>query len=336
MVSTLDIYATAAAAAGGKAPERLDGVNLLPYLKGEKQGTPHEVLYWSNDRGRAVRKEKWRLMYRGKSRKPELYDLEADPGETRDQSEAQPEIARELESLLGSWEKTVIPRQKVKQARGSKCHRARAGPRPRIGRRSNVARYWHPAIVHDEQLVETGEEDFGPDLFVNFINDFTQRHKDHPFFVYFPMCLPHTSWDFQRRHPSYLGDRAGATVPENNPLDGVSFAPLLRGAPFLKERDWIFSYYKTQRFLRDRRFLLDGAGQFWDCGERRDEKGYVNVDDPAILPCRRPEPDSRLFWRSFRLQAHVHRSTDTFLVAGSADDGRWGGTQVDSVHSLNL
>ena len=48
MMCTFDFYATAAAAAGKRLPERCDGKNLLPYLRGEKTGDVHEEVYWYN------------------------------------------------------------------------------------------------------------------------------------------------------------------------------------------------------------------------------------------------------------------------------------------------
>ncbi|BCL75926.1 sulfatase [Jeongeupia sp. HS-3] len=53
MVSSMDIMPTALAAAGIPLPttnKKLDGVNLLPYLNGKTQGTPHEYLYWAQPR----------------------------------------------------------------------------------------------------------------------------------------------------------------------------------------------------------------------------------------------------------------------------------------------
>ena len=48
MVSSLDIVPTTLALAGAKIrPEwQLDGVNLLPYISGEKPGKPHKTLFW--------------------------------------------------------------------------------------------------------------------------------------------------------------------------------------------------------------------------------------------------------------------------------------------------
>ena len=57
-VSSLDIFPTALAAAGvdDLSQYQLDGVNLLPYLEGEKQGAPHDYLFWRSGPNAAVRK----------------------------------------------------------------------------------------------------------------------------------------------------------------------------------------------------------------------------------------------------------------------------------------
>ena len=63
-VIQLDILPTALAAAGVEVkPEwKLDGVNLLPYLTGEKTGAPHEALYWRFGRQIAIRMGDWKLV----------------------------------------------------------------------------------------------------------------------------------------------------------------------------------------------------------------------------------------------------------------------------------
>jgi arylsulfatase A len=75
-----------------------------------------------------------------------------------------------------------------------------------------------------------------------------------------------------------IADLAGAEVPDDRTIDGVSFAPVLRGEkPTM--RDWIFSALRNERMLRDERFLLDGKGRLFDCGSNRDGEGYVDVTD---------------------------------------------------------
>jgi arylsulfatase A len=57
------------------------------------------------------------------------------------------------------------------------------------------SRYWHPSVIRNGKWVPTTEEDYGPDIYSAFILDFIQRNKDKPFFVYYPMCLPHSPWN---------------------------------------------------------------------------------------------------------------------------------------------
>ncbi len=73
-----------------------------------------------------------------------------------------------------------------------------------------------------------------------------------------------------------LCDLGGAALPEGYTIDGHSFAPVLRGQED-QTRSWIFSNYADKRLIRDERWLLDGQGRLYDCGDRRDETGYKNV-----------------------------------------------------------
>lgn len=80
-----------------------------------------------------------------------------------------------------------------------------------------------------------------------------------------------------------MAELAGAQLPTDRPIDGVSFASILRGEPGPR-RDWIFSYIADRRILRDKRWLLEDnsprqPGRFYDCGDSRDGTGYVDVTD---------------------------------------------------------
>jgi arylsulfatase A-like enzyme len=109
-VSSLDVFATALAAAGAPMPtdKVYDSVNLLPYLRGEKSGAPHERLFWRSGGLRAVREGNWKLVRTGDAA-PELYDLAADVAESRDLAAAQPAVAARLAAALAAWDKELVP-----------------------------------------------------------------------------------------------------------------------------------------------------------------------------------------------------------------------------------
>jgi arylsulfatase A len=52
-------------------------------------------------------------------------------------------------------------------------------------------RFANPLIEQNGQILDTQEDDYGPDIFSNYIIDFIERKKDDPFFVYYPMVLVH-------------------------------------------------------------------------------------------------------------------------------------------------
>ena len=106
-VISLDAGATALAIAGLPYDRELDGVNLVPYLTGEKAGVPHEALYWRWISQSAIRKGKWKYL-RGNDREY-LFDIEKDFEEKNDLLAEHPEIAKKLHEDLKSWCATLDP-----------------------------------------------------------------------------------------------------------------------------------------------------------------------------------------------------------------------------------
>lgn len=113
-VISLDILPTALAAAGEAIDPQLDGVNLLPFLAGERAGTPHERLYWrfrfpSNQVSRhrwAIRQGDWKLV-KNDTEPIALYDLATDVSETRNLAAEQPAVLREMETAWRAWDATL-------------------------------------------------------------------------------------------------------------------------------------------------------------------------------------------------------------------------------------
>ena len=101
-VSHLDIFPTAAAAAGAPLPadRPIDGVNLLPLATGAASELPPRPIFWREGHYQAVRSDGWKLHVSKHPDKAWLFDLRADPTEQRDLAAAQPEKVRELRALL--------------------------------------------------------------------------------------------------------------------------------------------------------------------------------------------------------------------------------------------
>lgn len=119
-VIQLDVLPTALAAAGveAKADWKLDGVNLLPYLVGDKKDAPHEALFWRFGAQRAVRLGDWKLTDAGGSTK--LFNLAKDIGEKNDLSSQEADKLKQLEAAYAAWNKGNVEPAWGKGDRGAK------------------------------------------------------------------------------------------------------------------------------------------------------------------------------------------------------------------------
>jgi arylsulfatase A-like enzyme len=111
-VIQLDILPTCLAAAGAEIDPawKLDGVNLLPYLKGEIAGDPHRTLYWRFGEQWAIRHGDYKLVVgNGGGNSPELYNLAQDIGESKNLAAGLPDKVRELQALYDAWNAEQAP-----------------------------------------------------------------------------------------------------------------------------------------------------------------------------------------------------------------------------------
>ena len=108
-ITHFDIFSTAAAAAGVPLPDDrvIDGVNLIPYLKGEKEGLPHEALFWKSGHYKVVRAGGWKLQVTERPKIDRLYHVAEDPTEQIDVAAENPEKVAELKALLAEHEKGI-------------------------------------------------------------------------------------------------------------------------------------------------------------------------------------------------------------------------------------
>lgn len=110
-VSGIDFYPTLLDLAGVQAnpTQKIDGVSLVPLLKGESLDT--RALFWhyphyGNQGGEPssiIRKENWKLIHYYEDGHDELYDLAKDPSEKQDLAKDIPEMANTLKKELDAF-----------------------------------------------------------------------------------------------------------------------------------------------------------------------------------------------------------------------------------------
>jgi len=112
-VISLDIFATIAANLNhGITPRNpLDGVNLLPFLQGQKSGFPHDFLFWRqfDRKDYAVVHQSGQKLLTLKDSATHVFDLRSDIGETTNRVTGEPEITSRFREKLESWLKATVP-----------------------------------------------------------------------------------------------------------------------------------------------------------------------------------------------------------------------------------
>jgi len=121
---TIDLFPTVAQLIGAKLPERkIDGLDISQVILGKSDQSPHEVLYFYYNQNdlEALRSSKWKLEFARQYRSlegrpggrggkaagysqlkipaPQLYDLDADPGEKSDVAAQNPGVMKRLLEL---------------------------------------------------------------------------------------------------------------------------------------------------------------------------------------------------------------------------------------------
>jgi arylsulfatase A-like enzyme len=119
VATTLDWTATMLTAAGIAPGSELDGVNLLPHLRGEAPMAERTVFWRSTRWGvqHAVRQGNWKYLRidaaQARARRQDtgefLFDLEADPQEKQNLAASRRDLLDRLRNLYAGWEAGVLP-----------------------------------------------------------------------------------------------------------------------------------------------------------------------------------------------------------------------------------
>jgi arylsulfatase A-like enzyme len=99
---SVDLFPTLLGLAGGKPTGNrpVDGKDVLGLLTGKGQRDGQDFYFYNGEALRAIRSGRWKLLppreIQGRQRPNELYDLLADPGESKNLADASPEIVQRL------------------------------------------------------------------------------------------------------------------------------------------------------------------------------------------------------------------------------------------------
>jgi len=111
-VLSLDIFKTITELANAPVnPEiPLDGVNLIPYLTGQKTGVPHNTIYMrTSERGAfALRSGEYKLIVPGTGQAAELYNLAKDISEVKNLAARKPEVLQALQIDGATWTRQMM------------------------------------------------------------------------------------------------------------------------------------------------------------------------------------------------------------------------------------
>lgn len=119
--SAIDLTPSLLKMTGAQPPvdANYDGEELLDVLLGRSNASRKSPIYFSRPPDRkdyygfknlpdlAVRHDKWKLLCDYDGSRPELYDLSADPGESNNLVDTQPDIAKDLVTKVVNWHKTM-------------------------------------------------------------------------------------------------------------------------------------------------------------------------------------------------------------------------------------
>lgn len=124
IVHSIDLLPTIAEIAGiprGSLPGDVDGISLVPVLRGESPRAEPRAVYWHYPfyptdypgftPASAIRSGRYKGIYFYEDDRFEVYDLERDVGETRDLGPVEPDLAERLRASLDTWMESVGARR---------------------------------------------------------------------------------------------------------------------------------------------------------------------------------------------------------------------------------
>jgi arylsulfatase A-like enzyme len=127
-VMAMDVFPTFADLMGMQPDGPLDGLTLLPMLKGKSDSLSRDALYWHyphymyHSGGMVIRRDNYKLIEFFSDGRFELYDLEADPGEQVNLASAMPDLVQSMRAERQTWQESIdgaMPMRRVPVPEGN-------------------------------------------------------------------------------------------------------------------------------------------------------------------------------------------------------------------------
>lgn len=102
IVSILDWFPTFVSLGGGHMPadRPIDGIDIMPLLRGTGPSERHELLYFFQSKLEAIRDGEWKLRV---ATAPQLFNLNTDPAERHNVAEANPDVVARLQAKMSAF-----------------------------------------------------------------------------------------------------------------------------------------------------------------------------------------------------------------------------------------
>ncbi len=118
--TNMDVFPTILGIVGANLPagRTIDGMDIMPVLKGKKDFDHKPFFYYHGNKIEAVRMGKWKYHRKHsvyiwpsnlQKKGPWLFDMDTDHFERYDVSMKYPDIAKELEATIAKWEESFLP-----------------------------------------------------------------------------------------------------------------------------------------------------------------------------------------------------------------------------------
>ncbi|MBS1827419.1 MAG: sulfatase-like hydrolase/transferase [Acidobacteria bacterium] len=187
------------------------------------------------------------------------------------------------------------------------------------------SRYGDPTYMVNGKLVKEEKDKFGDDVFSSFLMNFMEKHRNEPFFVYYPMALTHGPFNPTPRSANWTTARL--KNDRKNFADMVAYMDEVVGRVWKKVEDLgiaertlilFFSDNGTDKTITSKmgdKVVQGGKGLTTDAGTRVPCIGYwkgrtpvgkvcddlVDSSDfyPTILDAVGAKPDRKMDGRSF-------------------------------------